>query len=272
MPELPEVETSLRGIQPYIDQQELIQVEVRQAKLRWPIDVTLLTSLVGQRIINMQRRAKYMLLTFESGHVVLIHLGMSGSVRIIQQPTTPNKHDHWDLHFANGVVLRYHDPRRFGALEIYHQDDEHNKQLDHLGPEPLSEEFTCHHLFTHSRKKKLAVKQYLMDNKIVVGVGNIYANEALFIAKIRPDRPANDVSEAEYQVLTQAIKDILAKAIASGGTTLRDFVGGDGKPGYFAQSLFVYGRKGEQCLSCATPLVELRQGGRSSMFCPSCQH
>jgi formamidopyrimidine-DNA glycosylase len=279
MPELPEVETSLRGIEPHLIDKTLTMVDIRQPKLRWPVQIDKVEALQGQRLIKLHRRAKYIIMTFESGFCLLVHLGMSGNVRIIHHTETgiesPQKHDHWDMEFTNSqherVLLRYHDPRRFGALEIYHQDDEHNKQLDHLGPEPLTDAFSGELLFEKSRNKKQPVKLFIMDNKIVVGAGNIYANEALFKAGIRPDRAAGKISLKRYQLLSQCIKEVLAKAIKAGGTTLKDFTGGDGKPGYFQQELQVYGRKGEPCNVCKTELIEIRQGGRSTIYCKSCQ-
>ena len=268
MPELPEVETTRRGIEPHITGREVRQVIVRDHRLRWPVPTDLSERLVGQRLITARRRAKYLLLDTASG-TVMIHLGMSGSLRIMPADTPALFHDHVDIVLDDGRCLRYNDPRRFGSFHWLADDD--HALLRHLGPEPLSGDFTGKYLYQRSRGRKLAVKQFLMDGKIVVGAGNIYANEALFLAGIRPDRAAGRVSLERYDVLAVKVQEILAAAINQGGTTLRDFVGGDGKPGYFAQQLRVYGRGGKPCRVCATPLKEIRQNNRATVFCPTCQ-
>jgi formamidopyrimidine-DNA glycosylase len=269
MPELPEVETTRRGIAPHISGQKIKQLVVRQPKLRWPIPVDLAGHLKGQTVTAVDRRAKYLLIHTKAG-AAIIHLGMSGSLRLVNANLPAKKHDHFDLVFNNGIVLRYTDPRRFGAL-LWQDQSEPHELLSKLGPEPLSEDFDGERLFQLSRKRKVPVKTFIMDNAVVVGAGNIYANEALYAAGIRPDREAGSISKKRYQRLAEEIKIVLARAIKQGGTTLRDFVGGDGKPGYFKQQLNVYGRGGEPCPSCQRPLTEIRLGQRSTVFCKSCQ-
>lgn len=268
MPELPEVETTKRGITPWLLNQRIEKITVRQPKLRWPVEEAIQT-LAGQRINSIERRAKYILIETNQGTAIW-HLGMSGSLRLVEAGTAPEKHDHIDWLLSNGKVLRYHDPRRFGAL-LYVEPNSESSHLSHLGPEPLSDEFNLNYLHQRSRNKTQAIKTFIMDNKTVVGVGNIYANESLFKAGIRPQTAAGKVSKARYERLITEIKHVLAAAIEQGGTTLRDFVGGDGKPGYFAQQLTVYGRGGLPCLVCKSTLQELRLGQRSSVFCPKCQ-
>jgi formamidopyrimidine-DNA glycosylase len=270
MPELPEVETTCRGIQPHIEGKNVKAVIVRQPQLRWPISPELTTILPEQRIKQVSRRGKYILLETAAGFF-LIHLGMSGSLRIAKQKDAIKKHDHVDIILKNGDILRYHDPRRFGCMLWAGAEPYKHVLLENLGPEPLSDDFNADYLFALSRKRSSAVKNFIMDSHIVVGVGNIYANEALFMAGIRPSRQAGKVSKASYEKLVEAIKAILAKAIEQGGTTLRDFVGGDGKPGYFKQSLSVYGRGGENCVNCQAGLKEIRLGQRSTVYCPNCQ-
>ncbi len=268
MPELPEVETTRRGIEPHVLDNTIVAVIVREVRLRWPVPADLANALVGHRFIAARRRAKYLLLDTASG-TLMIHLGMSGSLRIMPADAPALFHDHVDIVFENGQCLRYNDPRRFGSFHWLESDD--HPLLNHLGPEPLSDAFDGAYLRAKSAGKKVAVKQFLMDGKIVVGVGNIYANEALFLAGVRPDRAAGRISEARYQRLATEIKRILAGAIAQGGTTLRDFVGSDGQPGYFAQQLRVYGRGGQDCRVCANKLREIRQNNRATVFCPKCQ-
>ena len=270
MPELPEVETTRRGITPHIEGQPVSDVIVRHHQLRWPVPKGLKRRLLGHRLNSVTRRAKYLLLGFDHGTLIL-HLGMSGSLRIIKPGIAAEKHDHLDISFANDNTLRLTDPRRFGAvLWTKHAPEEH-ELLAHLGPEPLSDGFTSELLYQISRRRKSSIKQFIMDGKVVVGVGNIYASEALFLAGINPKRIANKVSKARYDKLTVAIKQVLAAAIEQGGTTLRDFVGGDGKPGYFAQQLNVYGREGKVCNHCDSTIKQIVQGQRSSYYCPQCQ-
>ena len=246
------------------------RVIVREARLRWPVPDQLVALLSGQVIEAVQRRAKYLLFRTAAGSL-MVHLGMSGSLRLVDATEPPGRHDHIDILFDGGVCLRYHDPRRFGCFLWLAPGDDH-PLLRNLGPEPLSSDFDGQLLYRRSRGRKVAVKSFIMDGKVVVGVGNIYANEALFLAGIRPDRAAGRISSARYQHLAENVKLVLTNAIAQGGTTLRDFVGGDGKPGYFAQQLLVYGRGGQPCKTCGSVLQEQRLGQRSSVYCVTCQH
>ena len=270
MPELPEVETTRRGIAPFVVGQTINRVVIRQPQLRWPIPDDLPRLLQDQRVIDLQRRAKYLLMQLPHGTLIM-HLGMSGSLRIVEQHTAVNKHDHVDIEFSSGHLLRFTDPRRFGAVLWTAAAASEHVLLADLGPEPFAEEFSGDYLFQRSRKRKQAVKNLIMDGRIVVGVGNIYANEALFEAGIRPSKQAGKVTRQQYQLLADVIKQVLTRAINAGGTTLRNFVGGDGQPGYFAQSLFVYGRDGEACRRCQNRLKPLRIGQRASVYCPQCQ-
>ncbi|HAN26679.1 MAG TPA: DNA-formamidopyrimidine glycosylase [Haliea salexigens] len=269
MPELPEVETTRRGVLPWTEGQRVLAVDIREARLRWPIPDDLPQRLCGQHITAVERRAKYLLFHTAAGSL-LVHLGMSGSLRVIRDNSPLLRHDHVQITLASGDRLRYNDPRRFGCM-LWLAPGECHPLLAGLGPEPLSEAFSGELLHARARGRRGAVKPFLMDGKVVVGVGNIYANEALFLAGIRPDRPAGKISLARYQRLTEHVKQVLTSAITQGGTTLRDFVGGDGKPGYFAQQLAVYGRGGRPCTRCARPLREVRLGQRSTVYCVACQ-
>ncbi|MEM1189152.1 MAG: bifunctional DNA-formamidopyrimidine glycosylase/DNA-(apurinic or apyrimidinic site) lyase [Pseudomonadota bacterium] len=269
MPELPEVETTRRGLAPHCVGRLVRTLTVRDARLRWPVDEKLSAMLPGMRIRSLSRRAKYLQLHFDAG-LLLVHLGMSGSFRVLTQTERPGKHDHIDLILDDGVCLRYNDPRRFGSF-LWFDAGTAPGPLAALGPEPLDEAFSGAHLYRRSRGRRIAVKPFIMDASNVVGVGNIYATEALFLAGIRPDRAAGRVAEARYEALASSIKQVLTNAIDQGGTTLRDFVGGDGKPGYFAQQLFVYGRAGEPCKTCGTLLRSHVLGQRASTFCIACQ-
>lgn len=269
MPELPEVETTLRGIEPYITHQIVDDLIVRQAQLRWRIQEDLSDILHGQRIIECRRRAKYLLIQFEIG-TLIIHLGMSGSLRIFRGIIpAPLKHDHVDIRFKNGVVLRYHDPRRFGAILWF--DSESIPLLAHLGPEPLEDSFNGNYLYQMLKKQSRPIKTALMDNEVVVGVGNIYANESLFAAGILPTRPAQRLKKKECIALVEAIQKILRRAIETGGSTLKDFVDSEGRSGYFQQEYKVYGRTGEACKICETPIQKSIIGQRGTFFCPHCQ-
>lgn len=271
MPELPEVETTRRGIEPHLRGQRIKQLVVRQRQLRWPVPRGLERKLLGQRIKHIDRRGKYLLLSIGDG-TLIIHLGMSGSLRVLPKPSAPGPHDHIDLLLGDGRCLRFTDPRRFGAWLWTDKPVDQHPLLARLGPEPLSAAFNGDYLYQLSRGRKVAVKNFVMNSRIVVGVGNIYANEALFRAGILPARAAGRISAQRYAQLAEAIKAVLTDAIRQGGTTLRDFVGGEGKPGYFTQSLQVYGRRGVACPHCATPIRERRIGQRSSFYCPTCQH
>jgi len=268
MPELPEVETSRRGIEPHLVGEKILHAVVRNGRLRWPVSQEI-HALSDQPVLSVQRRAKYLLLELPHGWII-IHLGMSGSLRVLPEEQPAAKHDHVDLVMSNGKVLRYTDPRRFGAW-LWSTDPEGSNVLAHLGPEPLGDAFSGDYLYEKSRGKRTAVKQWLMDNKVVVGVGNIYASESLFTAGILPDRPAMSLSDEEAQRLAATIKAVLLRSIEQGGTTLRDFLQSDGKPGYFAQELQVYGRAGELCRACGTPIVSGKHGQRSTFWCPNCQ-
>ena len=267
MPELPEVETTLRGIEPFVGQQRISQLTVKQASLRWPVTDGMESMVGGQQIRSLSRRAKYLIFDLERGSI-LVHLGMSGSLRIVDPSESWRKHDHIEMRLMNGYALRYHDPRRFGCW--LWSANEHS-QLANLGPEPLCDEFDGDLLYKTSRNRKVSVKPFIMNNAVVVGVGNIYASEALFRSGIRPDRPACSISKQRYQRLADHIKEVLTAAIHQGGTTLRDFVNSEGQPGYFQQSLDVYGRAGQPCNVCKQPLKELKLGQRSSVFCSNCQ-
>ncbi|WP_194090107.1 bifunctional DNA-formamidopyrimidine glycosylase/DNA-(apurinic or apyrimidinic site) lyase [Vibrio hibernica] len=268
MPELPEVEVSRMGITPHLLGQTIKTIQVRQPKLRWPVPEEILL-LQGQRILTISRRAKYLIIETDQG-CAIIHLGMSGNLRVLDSFIEPNKHDHVDLILDNGKVLRYHDPRRFGAWLWCEKGTEHHV-MAHLGPEPLTEEFNPEYLFEKSRNKKMVAKQFIMDNKMVVGVGNIYASESLFCAKIHPKTLANQLTLKQITVLVAEIKKVLARAIEQGGTTLKDFNQVDGKPGYFAQELQVYGKAGKPCPICSTLISEEKIGQRNSFYCESCQ-
>lgn len=270
MPELPEVETTRRGIAPYVAGKKISAVKIRQSKLRWPVPNTLPQLLKGKQIKSITRRGKYLIFATTSGHM-LIHLGMSGSLRINDRGSTPRKHDHIDFILAK-KVLRFHDPRRFGSVLWTHDDPMQHKLLIKLGPEPLSSAFTGKHLHALAKNKKVHVKNYIMNSQIVVGVGNIYASEALFLSGIHPQRIAGRISLQRYDKLAKNIRNVLTQAIQVGGTTLRDFVREDGAPGYFANQLNVYSKKGQPCVVCKTPIQMRVLGQRSSFFCTQCQH
>lgn len=270
MPELPEVETTRRGIEPYLTGQKVKALTVREPRLRWPVPRNLARTLPGQRIGRVERRAKYLLLHADSGSL-LIHLGMSGSLRVLPVRHAPGKHDHVDLELHSGQLLRFNDPRRFGCWLWQAQGTTH-ELLANLGPEPLSDAFDGAYLHRRARGRAASVKHFLMDQRIVVGVGNIYAAEALFRAGIHPARAAGRLSAARWQLLAEAVRKILAHAITRGGTTLRDFLQPDGEPGYFEQELMVYGRGGESCRVCSTRIRLADLGARQSAYCPRCQH
>jgi formamidopyrimidine-DNA glycosylase len=271
MPELPEVETTRRGIEPHLIGSRIERLIVRQHRLRWPISPELQCEVRDARILAVQRRAKYLLIATDIG-TLIVHLGMSGSLRILQaQATPPGCHDHVDLLVSSGRRLRYTDPRRFGAWLWTRAEPAEHALLRHLGPEPLGDDFDGLYLFQRSRGRRLAVKSMLMDSRVVAGVGNIYANEALHRAGIHPARAAGRISAQRYDALARAVKAVLKHAIEEGGTTLRDFVDGEGRPGYFQQALRVYARTGLPCQACASPVRETRTGQRSSFYCPRCQ-
>jgi formamidopyrimidine-DNA glycosylase len=269
MPELPEVETVRRGLAPHLENRVVSGATVRQAQLRWPVPNDLDDRVRGQRIHQLRRRGKYLLAQLDHGGLIL-HLGMSGSLRLVAPEVPPGKHDHVDLQLEQGSILRYRDPRRFGAL-LWSEAPEQHPLIADLGIEPLSGDFdgNCLHRLCHGRSS--AIKQVLMDAHRVVGIGNIYANEALFRAGIDPRLSAGRLSRRRCAILVDAVREILSAAIAAGGSTLRDFVDGHGHPGYFQHGHAVYGRGGQPCPVCATPLRQIRQHARSSFFCPACQ-
>ena len=268
MPELPEVEVSRQGISPFLEGQQLRGVVVRQRQLRWWVPDEVLQQ-QDQPVLSVTRRAKYLLIQLPQGDIIL-HLGMSGHLKVLADDTPPGKHDHVDLLLSGNKLLRLNDTRRFGAV-LWQAKGQLHPLLATLGPEPLSDSFNHSHLLTAFAKRSAAVKLVLMDNHVVVGVGNIYANEALFTAGILPTKAAKEVSAGQVEKLVQVVKQTLAAAIKQGGTTLKDFSAADGKPGYFAQQLLVYGRGGLPCNVCAQPLTEIRLGQRSTVFCPVCQ-
>ncbi len=271
MPELPEVETTRRGIEPHVTGARMTELIIRRYDLRQPVSADI-TSLEGRSIRSVARRSKYLLLGIDDGSTILIHLGMSGSLRVIDPADDWKKHDHVGITLGNGKQLRFHDPRRFGLVLRLTETDPHcHALLKDLGPEPLESAFTTEHLKTACAKRSAAIKLVIMDAKVVVGVGNIYASEALFRAGIRPSTPANKISKPRLGKLAAAIREVLAAAILEGGTTLRDFLNSDGKPGYFKQQLFVYGRQGEPCRVCGTAICHTVLGQRATFGCPRCQ-
>ncbi len=269
MPELPEVETTCRGIAPHITGKRVTRVIVRNPNLRWPVSGRLVKDLSGQTINAVSRRAKYLLLQTDAGTAIL-HLGMSGSLCLVKSTAAVGKHDHVDIVFGK-TALRLTDPRRFGSLHWTRRPPGQHRLISPLGPEPLADTFTGDYLYEASRNRKVAIKQFIMNSHIVVGIGNIYASEALYMAGIHPQRAAGKISRKKSRLLAEVIKEVLNDSIAQGGTTLRDFVNGDGKPGYFKQQLNVYGKAGEPCISCQVAIREIRQGQRSSFYCPKCQ-
>jgi formamidopyrimidine-DNA glycosylase len=269
MPELPEVETTCAGIGPHITGKVLRHVEVRDGRLRWPIPEELNDLAAGHQVQSVRRRGKYVLIEFAHGGLIG-HLGMTGSMRIVTTEEPPSYHDHFDLQFDDCLV-RYRDPRRFGSLLWQDNPIEAHELLAHLGPEPLTDDFSVDVLAAACKGKKQAIKTLIMDSKKVVGVGNIYANEALYMAGINPNRQAGRISRARLGKLVEAIKEVLADAIQQGGTTLRNFVDSEGNPGYFKQQLRVYGRAGKACRACGKSLKEIRLGQRSTVYCSLCQ-
>ena len=269
MPELPEVETSRRGIEPHIAGSTVTRVVIRERRLRWPVSRSVDRNLTGSRIVSVDRRAKYLLINTETGAAIL-HLGMSGSVFVVDAGTPAAFHDHFDIEFDSGKVLRFRDPRRFGSLHWSATPLAHPLLVD-LGPEPLDADFDGDYLWRRSRGRKVSVKQFIMNGNVVVGVGNIYASESLFLAGINPRRAAGRISKERYALLAAAIQGVLERAIRAGGTTLRDFYNGDGEPGYFRQQLNVYDREDLPCRECRAPIAQIVQGQRSTYYCKRCQ-
>ena len=270
MPELPEVETTRRGIEPHLVGHKVSHMVIRQTQLRWPVPPDMAQEIKGQTIIAVKRRAKYLLLQ-TSSHCAIIHLGMSGSLRIVDAMQAAEKHDHVDLVLDTHQALRLRDPRKFGAVLWTHSDPSDHPLLANLGIEPLGPQFDGNYLFEHSRKKSQAVKTFLMDAHHVVGIGNIYANEALYLAGILPQRQAGRISRQRYQRLAKALQQVLRKAINSGGTTLRDFTKTDGQPGYFALHLNVYGKQDQPCPRCQRSITLIKLNQRSTYYCRKCQ-
>ena len=272
MPELPEVETTRKGIQPYLKNTTITAVIIRHFSLRWPIANNLAEVLTNKIIHRVSRRAKYLLIEFGNS-TLMIHLGMSGSLRVLDKlaQDKPGKHDHLDIELSNGHILRYNDPRRFGSVIWTSEPVSQHKLIAHLGPEPLLKEFNAEYLQHQAQSKRCSIKTLIMNGKIVVGVGNIYANESLFLANIHPRTMAKSLSLIQYVDLTEQIKSVLHRAIKSGGTTLKDFTNSDGKPGYFAQHLNVYGRKGESCFICKSKIQHYKESQRATYYCPLCQ-
>jgi len=270
MPELPEVETIRRGIAPLVEGRRITNVDIRERRLRWPVPLDLAKKIVGQKVHRVSRRAKYLLLTLDRG-TLIIHLGMSGRLWVVNSGQPTIKHDHVDLELDGKKLLRFHDPRRFGAVLWTTADPGSHKLLRQLGPEPLSQEFTGAYLFNKTRGRKRRIRDVLLDSHVVAGIGNIYANEALYLAGIDPRRAAGRISRPRIDRLVAAIVEVLCAAIRAGGTTLRDFRGGDGRPGYFQQALAVYGRAGESCPGCQSRISSAQLGGRSLFYCRHCQ-
>jgi formamidopyrimidine-DNA glycosylase len=270
MPELPEVETTRRGIEPHVVGKRIRRLHVHEARLRWPVDLKGVARVNGSEIRRAGRRAKYLLLETEAGTLIL-HLGMSGSLRVLPFVTPRIAHDHVDIELDSGQTLRFNDPRRFGSLMFTAEDPTLHPLLKGLAPEPLEEAFDADYLWRITRRRSVAIKQLIMNARLVVGVGNIYASEALFRARIRPRRQARSLNRLECAKLVRAIKATLAMAVKVGGTTLRDYVGADGNPGYFRQKLYVYERAGKPCRVCGQPVKQFTQGARSTYWCANCQ-
>ena len=270
MPELPEVETTRRGVEPQVAGRRINALRVYDTRLRWPVPGNLSRHLVGRTVDRVDRRSKYLLFRL-GADTLLIHLGMTGSLRVFKQLPPRRPHDHVDLAFDGGVHLRYNDPRRFGAILWLPGGDPLHPLLARLGPEPFDPAFDAHYFWQETRRRTAAIKLALMDNHLVVGVGNIYANEALFRAGIRPTVAAHRLSRPRLARLVEVVRAVLAEAIAKGGSTLRDYVDASGEPGYFQLDYFVYGREGAPCRVCSTPIRHKRLGGRASFYCPRCQ-
>jgi formamidopyrimidine-DNA glycosylase len=269
MPELPEVEITRRGLLPLLNQ-TVKDVVIRNASMRWPIPAHLPQTLINQKLIGLKRRAKYILANFECG-TLLLHLGMSGRISLLDRNYPPEKHDHFDISFHDGHVLRLRDPRRFGAVLWAGLQPNNHELLQLLGLEPLEDDFNAAYLHAVLKNRAATIKVAIMDSHLVVGVGNIYASESLFRARIHPETPAKNLNLKQCEKLVNEIKATLNDALNAGGSSLRDFFGTDGNPGYFQQEYFVYGRTGEPCKVCSKPIKCIRLGQRSTFFCQSCQ-
>jgi formamidopyrimidine-DNA glycosylase len=270
MPELPEVETTLRGIAPHIEHQTIVEVIIREPRLRWLIPTNIKKILVGEIILKIERKGKYLLFKMRNGSLI-IHLGMSGHLRILTKPLPPNKHDHVEIIFENKKILRFNDPRRFGAFLWTTEEPKNHPLLKNLGVEPLDKGFSGKYLWLKAQRRKTPIKSFLMNNNIVTGIGNIYATEVLFSTRIYPNTAVNLLSKKQMDILAISIKKILRSAIKRGGTTLRDFVNGDGKPGYFSSQLKVYGKAGLPCVICGNLLQSMQIAQRSTVYCSICQ-
>ena len=270
MPELPEVETTRSGIEPLVVNKVVAQVLIHNASLRWPTSLELVALLPGQKFCSVSRRSKYLLFSLDEG-TMIVHLGMTGHLRVDSALSARRKHDHFEIVFTDGTALRYNDSRRFGSILWTSEDPLQHVRLASLGPEPFNAKFNASYLHNRSRQRKVAVKPFLMDAHVVVGVGNIYASEALFRAGISPKRLAGKVSKAAYGRLVEKVTIILNDAIAAGGTTIRDFANSEGQPGYFKQKLRVYGRAGQKCTACDALIKQIKLGQRSTYYCPCCQ-
>lgn len=269
MPELPEVETTRKGIEPHLVNNTIEAIKIHNGSLRWPVPVSV-NALEGAVVSSVGRRGKYLLINIAAG-TAIVHLGMSGSLRVCEPSEPRRKHDHIEILMSSGMCLRFHDPRRFGCFLWQANDEPLHKLLAKLGPEPLSDAFNAEQLFKATRKRQVAIKNLIMNSEIVVGVGNIYASESLFMAGIRPGKAAKRITQKESAKLVETIKLVLQRSITQGGTTLRDFINSDGNPGYFAQSLKVYGRAGEPCRVCESEINQIVLGQRSTFYCPKCQ-
>ncbi len=273
MPELPEVETTRKGIQPKVDQQTITAFVIRDGRLRWPVEKHLQKTLPGLVVLSVQRRGKYILLNTKEG-TLLIHLGMSGNLRVLPTDTEVQKHDHIDIEFGNGYLLRLNDTRRFGSV-LWHYASlgpiEKHKLLAKLAPEPLTDAFNGNYFYEKTRNRKVAIKSFIMNSQVVVGAGNIYANESLFMSGIHPQTQANLLTRKQCDLLVENIKSVLIAAIKQGGTTLKDFLSPDGKPGYFVQQLKVYGQAGKACPTCNSSIERIMLNQRATYFCPLCQ-
>jgi formamidopyrimidine-DNA glycosylase len=271
MPELPEVETTRRGVWPYIRDRKIIDCVVHQPSLRWPVPDNFAHELLGRQVKGLTRRAKYLVFELDNGLGFLMHLGMSGSLRLTEPIQALRKHDHLLMTLDSGRQLRFHDPRRFGCVLWLDGLPAAHALLNHLGPEPLGDSFTAAYLHGKAKGRKVPIKNFIMDAAVVVGVGNIYASEALYRAGIHPKRAAGRISLTRMERLVTAVRAVLVESIAQGGTTLRDFLNESGEPGYFKQSLSVYGKAGQPCLTCGSEISAVRLGQRSTFFCPNCQ-
>lgn len=270
MPELPEVETVRRALSEHVVGKKIANTKRYRENLRWPIPADLSQKISGKTVKKILRRAKYLIVPFDRGSLIC-HLGMSGRIRLVNAETPLIKHDHCDFVLDNGWICRYHDPRRFGAILWAEGDWQQHALFKHLGPEPLEDGFNAEDLFARCQKSRCDIKQHIMNQKVVVGVGNIYANEALFMAGIHPQKPANQLMLKEIEILTASIKKVIAAAVEQGGTTLKDFSSPEGHAGYFQQKLMVYGRHGKPCVKCEQTLETIQQGGRRTVFCVACQ-